>query len=64
MSDTMKGRSVTGAARPSKEFSEGRVCREESCITKLSKYNKRDFCYLHAPVKYPRVRGRIAPESS
>lgn len=65
MSDsTMKGRSVKGVARPSKEFGEDRKCLEETCITKLSRYNKRDYCYLHSPVKYPRVRGRVATEGT
>ncbi len=65
MSDTtMKGRTIKGVARPSKDFGDGRTCIQDGCITKLSRYNKRDHCYLHAPVKYPRVRGRIVPESS
>ena len=65
MSDTTKkGRNITGVPRPSKEFGADRTCIQAGCITKLSTYNKRDHCYLHAPVKYPRVRGRIAPEST
>ncbi|MDX1745517.1 MAG: hypothetical protein R3324_06230 [Halobacteriales archaeon] len=65
MSDaTIKGRSVKGVTRPSKEFGDGRTCLEDACITKLSRYNKRDYCYLHSPVKYPRVRGRVVPEGT
>lgn len=61
---TMKGRSVKGVASPSKDFGDDRQCKEPECITKVSRYNKRDFCYLHSPVKYPRVRGRILPEGT
>ena len=64
MSDTMKGQSIKGVTRPSKDFGEGRVCAEIECETKLSRYNRRDHCYTHAPVKYPRVRGRILPEGT
>ena len=64
MTEPMKGTAIKGVTRPSKDFGEGRVCAEADCVTKLSRYNKRDFCYSHAPVKYPRVRGRILPEGT
>lgn len=64
MSETMKATAIKGVARPSKDFGEGRVCVEKDCDTKLSRYNRRDHCYAHAPVKYPRVRGRILPEGT
>ena len=64
MTDTMKGTAIKGATRPSRDFGEGRVCSDKECDTKLSRYNKRDYCYSHAPVKYPRVRGRILPEGT
>lgn len=48
-----------GRPRRPKTFEAGRVCHHEGCVTKLSRYNKREFCYTHAPVKFPRVRGRI-----
>lgn len=28
------------------------------CGTKLSAYNRNDTCYTHAPIRFPRVRGR------
>lgn len=59
MSDVMKGEAIRGVTRPSKDFGEGRVCSYKGCSTKLSRYNRREFCYSHAPVKYPRVRGKI-----
>jgi hypothetical protein len=61
---TLKGRRLRGGVRPSKTFSEGRVCSKSGCDTKLSQYNRREFCYTHAPVKFPRVRGRILPEGT
>ena len=61
MSDVIKGRSIKGVTRPSKDHGPGRVCAKKDCDTLLSRYNRRDFCYLHAPVKYPRVRGRVLP---
>ena len=48
MSDTLRG---------------DRVCIEKECTTRLSRYNKRDHCYAHAPTKYPRLRGRVVAES-
>ena len=64
MTDGLKASQIKGGFRPSKSFEQGRVCNDESCETKLSIYNKRDFCFNHAPVKYPRVRGRILQETA
>ena len=64
MSEIVKGASIKGVNRPSKDFGAGRVCKDRDCETKLSRYNKRDFCFAHAPVKYPRVRGRILPDGA
>ena len=64
MSETLKGKPTKGITRASRRYSEGRVCAHPECDTKLSIYNKREYCHLHAPVKFPRVRGRILPEGS
>ena len=64
MSDIVKGASIKGVNRPSKDFGSGRICKQGDCDTKLSRYNRRDHCHAHAPVKYPRVRGRILPEGA
>jgi len=64
MSDNvMKGRRVFGTSRAPKASSEARLCARDECDTQLSRYNKREYCYTHAPVKYPRLRGRVVPES-
>ena len=64
MTDGPKASQIKGGIRPSKSFEQGRVCNDESSETKLSIYNKRDHCFNHAPVKYPRVRGRILQETA
>ncbi len=64
MSDTMRGRVIKGVTRPSKSYGEGRVCAKKGCDTRLSMYNRREYCHVHAPVKFPRVRGKIVPEGT
>lgn len=63
MVDTLGGSQLRGRIRPSRTYAAGRVCQRSSCSTKLSVYNRREFCSIHAPVKFPRVRGRIVPEA-
>lgn len=59
MSDNVKGRRIKGGIRASRTYDEGRVCKHAGCETTLSRYNRREYCYNHAPVRYPRLRGRI-----
>ena len=59
MTDTVRGAAIKGMSRPSKRFANGRVCAKKNCDTKLSQYNKAEYCHAHAPVKFPRVRGKI-----
>jgi hypothetical protein len=63
MSDIMRGNRIKGKLRAPKATDEARECAEKGCSTQLSRYNKREHCYAHAPTKYPRLRGRVAPES-
>lgn len=56
---TLKGRKFTGATRAPKTYSGKRTCAHKGCTTTLSQYNRREYCYTHAPTKYPRLRGRI-----
>lgn len=62
MTDTVRGAAIKGVTRPSKRFIQGRVCARPSCKTKLSQYNKAEYCHAHAPVRFPRVRGKILDE--
>lgn len=64
MSDTLSGKAIKGISRASRRYGGDRICAESSCATKLSTYNKRDYCHVHAPIKFPRVRGRIVPEGT
>ncbi len=63
MADTLKGNRITGTARAPKVHSTDRTCIHEGCTTMLSRYNKREYCYAHAPTRFPRLRGRVVPES-
>lgn len=63
MSDSVKGAAIKGMTRPSKRFKTGRVCAKSNCETKLSQYNKAEYCHAHAPVRFPRVRGKIVDSS-
>ena len=58
---SMKGTRLQGRPRKSKQFDKGRTCADASCETPLSMYNKKDKCFLHQPVSYPRTRGYIDP---
>lgn len=64
MSDTLKGTAIKGITRPSRRYGGDRVCEHPACETKLSMYNKREHCHAHAPVKFPRVRGRIVADGT
>ncbi|MEZ5176319.1 MAG: hypothetical protein R2823_08965 [Acidimicrobiia bacterium] len=55
----LKGRRFAGGTRPPKTYASGRTCAAKDCETRLSQYNRREWCYAHAPTKYPRLRGRI-----
>lgn len=59
---TLKGQRLRGGVRPSKAIEGVRVCKQSTCSTRLSRYNKREFCNQHAPITYPRVRGRFVDE--
>jgi hypothetical protein len=60
---TMKGHRLRGGVRPSRVVEGRRTCVSPDCSTKLSRYNTREHCNTHAPVTYPRVRGRFVDEA-
>jgi hypothetical protein len=43
--------------RPNRTYDGGRVCAREGCDTRLSVYNRAEYCWAHKPVSYPVVRG-------
>ena len=44
-----------------KIYAKGRVCKQKGCDKTISMYNKKDWCYSHAPISYGRNRGWIDP---
>lgn len=63
MSEILKGNRVTAKLRAPESHEGERLCRHRGCPTKLSRYNSRDYCYAHAPTRFPRLRGRVVRES-
>ena len=61
MSETISGRRFNGKRRAPKAIDGRRVCAASNCDTVLSRYNRKPTCHVHAPTKFPRVRGREAP---
>jgi hypothetical protein len=61
--NVLRGNRVRGRLRAPKATDEHRVCMQAECDTVLSRYNKREFCYAHAPTHIPRIRGRVAAET-
>ena len=62
MREIVKGAAIKGVTRPSKRFATGRQCAKPGCETSLSQYNKAEYCHAHAPIRFPRVRGKIMDE--
>jgi hypothetical protein len=57
MSTNLSASRPTGRRRKLKTYGDDRVCSEEGCSTRLSKYNQNTECHTHAPRRYPRTRG-------
>ncbi len=61
--NVVKGNKIRGRLRAPRTYDEDRVCVQKNCTTTLSRYNRREHCYAHAPTRFPRLRGRIVPET-
>jgi len=61
--NVLKGRRSLNGTRAPRVYSDQRRCAAKKCTTRLSKYNRREHCFAHAPTKFPRLRGRIVPEN-
>jgi hypothetical protein len=55
--EVITGRLVKGLGRKPKQYPAGRTCQTDDCTTKLSVYNKAEFCSPHEPFRAPRIRG-------
>lgn len=61
--NVLKGKRIKGGgSRAPKQVTDHRVCAKKGCSTTLSSYNRREFCFAHAPTKFPRLRGRVAAD--
>jgi hypothetical protein len=60
MSDSqmIRGSRPKELPRPNRTYGDGRVCAEEGCDTRISVYNRSNYCWVHAPVRFPIVRGQ------
>lgn len=65
MSDS-NPRSLQGSrpevGRRPKSVDSHRECSEQGCTTILSRYNLRDTCRLHTPIRFPRIRGELTAD--
>jgi len=62
MSDILKASRPKGRSRRPKTYDEDRTCATPECDTRLSRYNRAEFCHTHRPVRYPRLRGVLNAE--
>jgi hypothetical protein len=61
--NTLRGNKIRGKLRAPRANDDECFCLAKGCETKLSRYNKREHCYAHAPTRFPRLRGRVVPET-
>lgn len=62
MQSTMRASTVGRARRRPKTYGTDRVCAGDECTVKLSRYNRSDHCFHHAPAQYPRLRGEFTEQ--
>ena len=53
-----RGASVRTLPRANKQYADGRTCAAPGCRTKLSIYNKWEYCWQHEPVHSYVPRGK------
>ena len=59
MADTSyKGARVRELDKPNRTYEKDRTCSADGCATKLSIYNKWDYCWQHEPVHSYVPRGK------
>jgi len=56
--EKFRGASVRSLPRPNRQYDGGRVCADPGCETKLSRYNKWEYCWQHEPVHAYIPRGK------
>lgn len=53
-----RGARVRSLPKANRSYPAGRVCAADGCSTRLSMYNRWDFCWQHEPVHSYSPRGR------
>jgi hypothetical protein len=53
----VKGNRARELPRPNRTYGRDRVCADPECETRVSVYNKSEYCWSHAPQRFPLVRG-------
>ena len=56
--ESFRGQSVRTLPRANKRYQADRTCATPGCRTKLSIYNKWDYCWQHEPVHTYVARGK------
>lgn len=56
--EAIRGARVHDLPKANRTYATGRVCAAEGCGTKLSVYNRWDFCWQHEPVHEYVSRGK------
>ena len=62
MATTMTASTVGRPKRKPKTYGMDRVCATGDCTVRLSRYNRADLCFNHAPARFPRLRGEFTEE--
>lgn len=62
MQSTMRASTVGRARRRPKTYGTDRVCSTGGCAVKLSRYNRSEHCFNHAPARFPRLRGEFTEQ--
>ena len=58
MNETYRGERVHQLPRRNRTYEAGRTCGEQGCVTRLSIYNRSEFCWQHEPVRSFVARGK------
>lgn len=53
----LTARRLLTSQRSPRRYKTRRYCQDAGCGARLNTYHRGDFCYLHAPLRFPRVRG-------
>lgn len=62
MTTTITASTVGRARRKPKTYAEDRVCATDDCTVRLSRYNRAEHCFSHAPARFPRLRGEFTED--